>query len=75
MQAAVSRQRSTCGLQLSAARMQPHESLGRRFSFWSVTRWAVGARSREITVKGSNSSNLERDLSSVKAIREKCLLG
>jgi len=42
------------------------------FQLFVATRWAVRARSRDTAVKGSNTINLELELSCVNAIPEKC---
>jgi hypothetical protein len=54
MRAAVSRQGFTCGLRLSAAGMQPHESPDRCFSF---CRYALG---REGPFEGYCSEGVEQ---------------
>jgi hypothetical protein len=45
---------------------------GSMFQIFVATSWAGRARSRDIELKGSNTPNLELDLSWVNAIRERC---
>jgi len=42
------------------------------FQLFVATHWAVRARSRDIAVKGSNTTNLQLELSRVNAVRKKC---